>query len=305
MRLHGIRHVGARVAGCALLLLVSGSMRAAVAQRDTSAKAFSADSAAVNDSAMTVAQVETAGIKLLGVFDAASGEWIHGAVVRDTLGNQAVTTDIGVAALTALSPVLHMYMLEIRKEGYAPAHFKLRADTASEFLVSLEPNPLGHARTLPTVVTTALQTLERDPGLREGFFTRCQMASTACVGRKDLDLRPTEPLEDLVANTHGITIKCPTTRRPTDDATCLIKMVTFPPEPGPKEAVVEGLYCTPTFFLNGTEWSPLSGGSQQQLNQFLVPANIDGIEIYLSGEARPVRWSIPSSHCGAIVIWTH
>jgi hypothetical protein len=155
-------------------------------------------------------------------------------------------------------------------------------------------------------VTTAAQSLERDPGLREGFFARCQMGSTACVGRKDLDLRPTEQLSELVANVPGITRTCTTTHRPTINGRrpppltgCVIKMLSFPTLPMPAD------YCIPTFFLNGTEWTPMALPGQQELDQFVVPANTDGIEIYLSGQPRPLRWTVPSSVCGAIVIWTH
>jgi hypothetical protein len=285
-------------------LLVAGSPRAAIAQRDTTAKSASRDSASANVPVATIAQAEASGIKLLGISDANTGGWIDHATVRDTLGDETLTSDIGVAALSELRPLMGYYMLEVRKPGYTPQRFKLKADTSEEFLVSLTPNPLGQATVLPAMTTTAaMQSLERDPGLRQGFFTRCQSAFAACVGPKDVELRPTEQLEGLVANTHGITIKCPTTRGPGDDATCLIKMLSWPILPGSKP-VPDGL-CNPTFFLNGREWSALAGGSQQQLNQFVVPANIDGIEIYLSGQPRPIRWAVPNSNCGAIVIWTH
>ena len=300
------RRPARRILACfAALLIGHGALVPAGAQRDTTSKPAPRDTASPAAPAApfaTVAQAEAAGIKLLGVIDEGTGAWIDRATVRDTLGNETITSSIGVAALNALTPVVGYYMLEVRKAGYAPQRVKLKADTAAEFLVSLTPNPLGQATTLPTVVTTAAQSLLRDPGLREGFFARCQMGSTACLGRKDLDRRPTEQLDNLVANSSGITRTCTTVRRPSisgarlpELTSCLIKMRTFPNLPIPND------YCTPTFFWNGREWLQ----SEQELEQFIVPANVDGIEIYLSHQPRPLRWSVPGSLCGAIVIWTH
>jgi len=59
-------------------------------------------------------------VPLLGVYDARSGEPIAGAVVRDTLGTEAVTTKDGVVALNFISPVGPFYLIEVRKPGYRP-----------------------------------------------------------------------------------------------------------------------------------------------------------------------------------------
>jgi hypothetical protein len=275
-------------------ILLAASAATAGAQRDTLAKSATPDTVSATQP-VTVAGAEAAGMKLLGVFDATTGEWIHGATVRDTLGDQTVTSDVGVASLEVLSPLLRVYMLEIRKEGYAPAHFKLRADTASEFLVSLTRNPLGQAKSLPGMVTTARQSLNEDPGLREGFFKRCQLAPDVCIGRRILDAHPTGHLADVVGNLPGIRRACPPERSLT---ACWFQMLKFPIEPYPNE------HCIPTFYLNGNEWAALGGQTQAQLDQFFVPEHIEGIEVYLSGQPRPLRWTIPGSSCGVVVIWT-
>jgi hypothetical protein len=251
----------------------------------------------------SAAAAEAAGVKLLGVFDATTGDWIDRATVRDTLGNQTLTSKIGVAALNVLSPVLGYYMFEIRKEGYASQRFRFKADTAAEFLVSLTPNPLGHATALPAMLTTdSREMLDRDPGLREGFFVRCEAAVVHCVGPKDLERRPTDALADLLTNVEGVHRTCTTVRMPAFNPApqqslkgCIIQMKPIAPPPQ---------FCTPTYFLNGVLWDALGGDSQAALDQFLSSNIINGIEVYLSDAPIPGRFYVPATYCGAIVIWT-
>jgi hypothetical protein len=281
-------------------LMVSGTAARAAAQRDSTFKNSPGDTAAAKP--ISEADVVAAGVKLLGVFDMSTGEWVDRAIVRDTLGHQILTSNIGVAALSALEPVVGQYLIEIRKEGYAPQRYKLRADTAAEFLVGLTPNPLGKATALPTVVTTESRRLiGRDPGQREGFFTRCEMSVVECVGRKDLDLHPAGQLVDLLSRKEGVTRMCSTVSRPSFSSSkpqyylhCQAQMLD----------IVHGGYCSPTYFLNGFEWSPLGGQGQDQLDQFLVPKHIAGMEVYLPDMPRPGRFEIPGAVCGAVVIWT-
>ncbi|MEO6879277.1 MAG: hypothetical protein ABI205_12410 [Gemmatimonadaceae bacterium] len=276
----------------------------AAAQRDTVQRAVPPDTASSTVIQPTsIAGAEAAGVKLLGVFDASTGDWIDRATVRDTLGNQTQTSKIGVAALNVLSPVVGYYMFEVRKEGYASQRYRLRADTAAEFLVSLTPNPLGHATALPAMLTTdRREMLDRDPGLRAGFFVRCEAAVVHCVGPKDLERRPTDRLGDLLTNLQGVHRTCTTVRMPAFNpppqkavSNCIIQMK---PIAGPP------LFCTPTYFLNGVRWDALGGSSQAQLDQFLNASIIDGIEVYLSDAPIPGRFYVPQTECGAVVIWS-
>jgi hypothetical protein len=276
------------------VLIVAGSaIRTAAAQSDTAQRSAS----------VSVAAAEAAGAKLLGVFDANTGEWLSHVVVRDTLGRQTQTSDGGVAALGLLEPVLGQYLLEIRKEGYVPQHFKLRADTAADFLVSLTPNPLGRATQLPAVITTdSRRRLAEDPGTRDGFFARCSMAVVECVGQVDLDKHPAANIGDLLDRKVGITRICPAVKHAL--ATKATGADQIPTCFAEMQSEIGG-FCEPTFFVNGFPWATLAGAtSQQQLNQFLNPNNISGMEVYLPSMPRPVRYEVPESSCGAVVIWT-
>lgn len=253
------------------------------------------------------AQTDTAHtdvLRLIGVYDATSGDWIDRAVLRDTLGNETTTTRFGVAALNVLTPIAGFYLLELRKEGYAPRRIRLRADTTVQLLLALERNPLGDAAKLPAVVTTGRRHIEEDPGERRGFFERCQ-SGVDCVGRAELDRRPGGTLDNLLGQKkgvhreclpqdHGIVFNPAAVPKPDNDLIgCLIKMQS------------DFGYCTPTYFVDGFEWQPLGGTPQSQIDKFLPPKRIEGIEVYPVNAAHPARFSTGVfTGCGAVVIWT-
>jgi hypothetical protein len=258
------------------------------------------------------AQVDTGRVeplRLIGILDARTGDWINRATVRDTLGTETQTTRYGVATLNVLTPIAGFYLLEIRKEGYLPRRVRLRADTAYQIMFALEPNPLGDAAQLPAVVTTARQQLQSDAGQSSGFFERCQVSSVQCVGRVDLDRRPTANLDAVLAMKTGLHRDCRgkpqrtavgvrNDNPPFDDELtgCLIQMRAASPPP---------TYCTPTYFVDGYEWFPFGGPAQGQVDRYFPPKRITGIEVYLTNEPIPPRFSTSFfTGCGAIVVWT-
>lgn len=248
-------------------------------------------------------RIET--LRLLGVYDAVTGDWIQRATVRDTLGVETQTSRAGVAALNVLTPIAGFYLLEIRKEGYQPRRIRILADSVKEFMIALSPNPLGNAAQLPAMIVTERQRLTDDPGERRGFFDRCQMKGVSCIGRAIMDKRPTAYLAQLLSQTDGIHRQCAMRRRglvfnpaqqpDVDPATvegCMIEMRS-----------TAGVLCTPTYIVNGFEWPPLGQSVQTLIDRHFPPRLIEGIEVYPANGPRPQRFESPSG-CGIIVIWT-
>jgi hypothetical protein len=283
------------------------------------------DSAAADTSAPAVIQptsareAEALGLKLVGVYDSRTGEWIQRATLRDTLGTETVTSSIGVATLNVFAPVAGYYMLEARKEGYAPKRFNLPANKGSEFLVAMDPRPLGSATELPAVVINAKASLLADPGLASGFFHRCELGAK-CVSRAVLGRRPTAGIAEFLSQTPGVHRTCNSASPlgPNANARALDQLngsVTYTSPSGPpcKVEMLESTatdikhpWCVPSFFVNGFPWSSNggTGGAQDQIDAFLGATDIAGIEVYLNSEATPPRFVIPASKCGAVVIWT-
>ncbi|HEY4217888.1 MAG TPA: carboxypeptidase-like regulatory domain-containing protein [Gemmatimonadaceae bacterium] len=227
------------------------------------------------------------GPALLHVFDQATRAPIDRAAIRDTLGNQMQTSSTGTAVLNALRPIAGYYMLEVRKPGYAPQRFKLRADTAAEFVVAITPSRLGSTATLPTVEVNATRLMWSDAGVKEGFFARCERAVPSCVGRKMLDSHPALGLGTLILQAPGM--HCHFVARSTGVPDgCIPEMY---PQFGARS-------CEPVYFLDGYR-VPL-----YNINSMFDPKHTYGIEIYRSGIARPERFDTPGYDCGAILIWT-
>jgi hypothetical protein len=273
-------------------------------RRSPNAADVATDSAAIP---RTAHDAEAAGMKLLGVYDNTDGHWIAGATIRDTLGNEAVTSRIGVAALNTLTPIAGYYLLEIRKPGYSPRFLRLRNDTTSEILAALAPNPLGGTLLAPTIVT-AENKLATDDGQWQGFISRCGTGLISCIGRGVLDRRATGNLDNLVDHVDGIQRVCYRQSKPTFNSTPVQAPIGPTRAPGSCELMMHpvlGAECTPNYVVNGFDWAPLGGDAQAELDEFLNSANIDGIEVYLPGHPVPKRFDPePFSDCGVIVIWT-
>ena len=253
------------------------------------------------------------GVKLFGISNRDTGEWIERAIVRDTLGHELVSPKSGIVALNALTPVLGFYLLEVRKPGYQTQRVRIPENTA-EFIIALEPDPVG-AVTLPAVVTEARVSLKSDPGLSDGFFRRCE-AGVKCVGRRDLDLHPTAGLPEMLSHVNGVHVECavpmPVNKVRTGPrdirnnaidyvSECGIRMLKSLPD-------ANDSYCAPTYFVDGVPWNPTGapGDTQAQLSKTLAPADIAGIEVYLPNDQKPVRFEIPPKagpRCGSVVIW--
>ncbi len=279
-----------------ILLAGASTVRSAEAQG-------AADPAAVVRPA-SLREATDLGLKLIGVFDDQTGEWLDQVVVRDTVGNETATSKIGVATLNALEPVAGVFLLELRKPGYQPQRVRLRADTSAQVLIALR-RVASAATPLAPIVTTARSTLQSDAGMAEGFFNRCQLGA-ACVGPSDIERRPTAQLADLLAVVPGVHRNCTGTSGITsrsasringivDVASCKITMTG-----------INSSICTPYFFINGFLWVPATGQGdvQSQVDKAVDYSRVTGVEVYLTMESKPARFD-PGGwvSCGSIVIW--
>jgi hypothetical protein len=61
-----------------------------------------------------------------------------------------------------------------------------------------------------------------------------------------------------------------------------------------------GVRCAPTFFINGAVLQNLTAND---LNAFLLPSEVVGIEVYRPGQV-PQQFQPPMGTCGSVVIWT-
>jgi len=245
-------------------------------------------------------------IRIIGVYDAQTGEPLPGVQVRDAFsGSSVVTSATGTARLDFITYRGIAAIVELRKIGYEAKQVVVSQDTAS--VTEL----LTRATQLAPVITTETYRLDRDPGLREGFDERCTAKLVTCYRDDDLAKHAIGNLADLLIHAYGIVLgSCGTgatismgrgvtdRSRSTQCGKIAMRPLTIPPS-----------FCSPTVFVDGHEW-PAAGGPSIDLSPgkpstaAFGPTAITKIEVYPPEKSRPLRFQGSDPTCGAVVIWT-
>ncbi len=234
--------------------------------------------------------------RIIGVFDAQSGQPLPGVQVRDAFsGTYATTTATGTARLDFVTFRGAGAFVELHKLGYQPKQLLVSRGDTTPITEILEPVP-----TLAPVVTTERYRIDRDAGHWDGFAQRCQSKSVTCYGPDDLDKKQSANIADVIVRADGITITpCGSGRaRGAPCGTVSMHSTMIPPA-----------YCTPTFFVDGFEWDPHAGPAidltpGKPAAAPFTPTNVKAIEVYPPEKPRPMRFQGGDSKCGVVVLWT-
>jgi hypothetical protein len=234
--------------------------------------------------------------RLIGVYDAQSGEPLPGVQVRDAFtGDFATTSSTGTARLDFISFRGIGAFVELRKLGYQPKQLLVARGDTTPITEILDPVP-----TLAPIVTTERYRIDRDAGRWDGFAERCQSHSVTCYGSSDLEKKQSANIADVIARADGITITpCGAGRvRGAPCGTIAMHSTTIPPA-----------YCTPNIFVDGHEWDARTGPAidltpGRPAAAPFTPTNVKAIEVYPPEKPRPMRFQGGDSRCGVVVIWT-
>lgn len=233
--------------------------------------------------------------RLLGVFDATTGQPLAGVQVRDLFtGTYAITSRTGTARLDFISFRGDAGVVELMKLGYDPKSVVVaRGDTTSITEV-LEP-----VATLAPVVTSEAYRIDRDLGQWAGFERRCQATTVTCFRESELAAKTSWNMADILLKARGITIG-PCSADSTRNGQCgRIAM---------HSAVIPPAYCEPSIFVDGFLWNPRAGTAIDERphtppNAPFTPGDVKGVEVYSTEMPRPLRFE-GDPFCGAVVIWT-
>lgn len=227
-------------------------------------------------------------LRVVYVYDSLTQQPIEGAEVKDLLtGNSLQTTRTGNAELVPEFVKSTGAMLRVRKLGYAPVSLFVDPLVPTAFGVALSPAVVE----LPTVVTRANFQMARDVGTRAGFEKRCASGQPTCFRGDSIAQYPLHGLGDFIRVAPGVH-----------------------DQRGTMWSTGAGI-CAPAFYVDGGLWkspplpNPLLGPLDTQPGLFkdpspFTPLNVQGIEVYPSGQPRPPRFGGGDPACGAIVIWT-
>ncbi len=172
------------------------------------------------------------------------------------------------------------YLLETTAIGYQPSReiVALRADASLTVSTRLE-----RLLVLDTVQVRAQRRRLLGPSMVD-FEERRQRGFGKFLGPEDLDTRVESQTSDLFAALAGVRVV---------------------PGAGGDRVLLRGDFrgsCVPTVFIDGTRILNIDG--QESINDYVSPMEIRAIEVYVSAVTRPPEFTMGTSTCGSIVIWT-
>jgi hypothetical protein len=230
--------------------------------------------------------------RILGVYDAQSGDPIEGAEVIDALNHvSALTTTTGTVSLVFLPE--GGSMVQIKKVGYQPLTMIVEigpADTIPLTLVlnRLAPTSTGAAQTLPTVVTKDSAPRHISPGL-QAFEERRRSGFGHFMDEAELRKQDNRTMTNVVRDLPGITIRCPKSGPRNDECFGVSGR-------GKKNAVLGG-DCEINLYIDGVA---VSDNDLKKMNV----AEFAALEFYSGGATIPIQYNRTGSSCGVMLLWT-
>lgn len=225
--------------------------------------------------------------RLLGVFNAQTGDPIEGAEVIDVFSKtKALTTATGTVSLSFLPE--GGSMVRVTKIGFTPETNVVPITPADTTPVMIMLRPL--AQTLPTVVTKDTAAPLTSPGLRE-FDERRRQGAGHFITDEVLRKNETKNMTYMVRQLPGVQIDCP--RGPSHQPECFA----YSGRQGSKYAF-RGGRCDMDVYIDGAPLSP-----PVNLNDYRVDS-FAGVEFYSGAGSVPAKYNKTGSACGVLLFWT-
>jgi hypothetical protein len=226
--------------------------------------------------------------RLLGVFNAQTGDPIEGAEVLDVFSKtKALTTATGTVTLSFLPE--GGSMIRVTKIGFSPETNVVPitpADTAP-FMIMLRPV----AQTLPTVVSKSAAAKYVSPGLRAFEERRVSAVGGKFITPEQLRKSDNRKMTDVIREI-GVPVRC-------------AKSFPFPcfatsSRQGTKYAFIGGGSCDYDVYLDGNK---ISAADDRDLEVIKV-SEIGAVEAYMGAASLPSQYNQTGSACGALLFWT-
>jgi hypothetical protein len=224
--------------------------------------------------------------RILGVFDAQSGEPLEGVEVSDLLTNtSALTTKTGTVTLAFLPE--GGTLVRIRKIGYTSTTMMVAISPADT--VPITVLLATTAQTLPTVVTNDSAPRYVSARLRQ-FEERRSRGVGHFITEDELRKNDSHLLRDVVRRLPGLQIKCISkgVKRGECYATSFRQQ---------SARVSLGGECPVKVYIDGASIGD-NDLSKLDVNHFA------GIEYYSGGSTIPPQYNTTDSSCGVMLLWT-
>jgi hypothetical protein len=227
--------------------------------------------------------------RILGVFDAQTGDPIEGADISDVLNkNSSVTTKTGTVSLVFLPD--GGTLVRIRKIGYETQTMMVAISPADT--VPLTVLMARSAQTLPTVVTRDSAPPPRSMRLRD--FVERMNAGAGGRFISEADLRKNDGktnMTNMIRRLSGLQVQCgkPGGQRPMDCWAITRR--------AQSRMAIMGGECAVDLYMDGVPYS------DNDLNKLKVE-EFAGVEYYAGGASIPIQYNKTGSSCGVLLLWT-
>lgn len=180
--------------------------------------------------------------------------------------------------------------MSIRHLGYAPLTHRVMVSRGhtTEVDVRLSPDPVE----LEPLVATATRIRRLET---RGFYERKYWGELTGLGRfftvQDIERRNPFRVTDLIADVPGVRVRCGRGSR------CKVYNRRISTGFG-------GAGCELNVYVDGMHIIRSGGRNPASVNEFALPIEIGGIEVYPGAASLPAEFSGSAGRCGAVVIWT-
>jgi hypothetical protein len=210
--------------------------------------------------------------RLLGVYDAQTGEPIEGAEVVDMLSKtSALTTKTGTISLFFLPD--GGGIIRIRKLGYQPITMPVEISPNDTTPVTI--TMVSAATTLPTVVTTDSAPNYVSSRLRD-FEARRKQGAGYFITEAELRKNDNGTMTNMVRRIPGVNIVC-------RGRTC-------------RAMSIRG-GCAAVVYIDGVQ------STDKDLDKISVN-DYAGVEFYAGGATAPPQYNMTGSACGVLLFWS-
>ncbi len=244
------------------------------------------------------AQTPVPAVRVVGVFDGATGAPLPGVQIVDLLtGSYTTTLANGAAAIGFVSFRGSAGLIELRKIGYTPQQIAITSADTTPITALLD-----RFVELPASVTTEAYRVDLDAGQRGGFERPCAVANASCLRVADMARRPASSVGDILGDTKGMLV-----------GLCGAANSSMVSQSRPRgcRLLMEGPFgaCQPRLLVNGFSWDqkvlgpPIDPPDVPPGYAPYGPGDVAGIEIYAPDRPVPARFGRQPG-CGVVVIWT-
>jgi hypothetical protein len=249
-----------------------------------------APTAAVSQSLGVVASSVSYRSRLLGVYEAATGNAIDGARVVDMVNHvTALTTATGTVSLSFLSEGANLVRIE--RVGFQPMTMSVQISPSDTVPLTVLLQTLAHD--LPAVLTRDSAPQYSTPALRRFEERRLSPATHGYfIAEAELQRHPMSRMSEIVRRLPGLSVVCPARGNK-----CWANATRVVGSGGKIGGSANPDRCPVAVYIDGVP-STDNDLTQLAVNEFA------GVEFYPGGASVPPQYNLTALTCGVLLFWS-